>query len=163
MNTETIFNFEKNNDLSDWKIVNDNVMGGRSDGTFYRGSQGNGIFEGSISLKNNGGFASVRYWPGKLSVEDYDKIVFRLKGDGKRYQFRIKNDLNDYRSYITYFETSGEWQEIEISLQSLYPSYRGRTLDQPNFSGDNLEELGFLFGNGREEDFRLEIKSLELQ
>ena len=160
MNTEPIFDFDDNSDLSNWTIENDNVMGGVSDGTFFLGPDGNGVFEGRISLENNGGFASVRYRPGKLPVGDYSKVIIRLKGDGKRYQFRIKSDLDDYRSYITYFETSGEWQEVEISLESLYPRYRGRNLDQPNFSGDHLEELGFLFGNGKEEDFRLEINSI---
>jgi hypothetical protein len=161
--TKSIFDFETSSDLSNWKIVNDDVMGGRSNGKFYRGPQGNGIFEGRISLKNNGGFASVRYLPGKISIKDYDKIVVHLKGDGKRYQFRIKADLDDYQSYITYFDTTEEWQKVEITLENLYPTYRGRTLDQPNFSAQQLEEIGFLFGNNKEEDFRLKIKSISLE
>jgi len=167
MNSDTklLFDFEAETDsnLSDWKIVNDNVMGGRSNGTFYRGPEGNGIFEGRISLKNNGGFASVRYLPGRTAVDDYEKVVVSIKGDGKKYQFRIKADLDDYQSYITYFETTGEWQEVEIPLENLYPTYRGRTLDQPNFSAEHLEEIGFLFGNNKEEEFRLEIKSIALE
>lgn len=163
--TKTIFDFETESEsnLSNWRIVNDDVMGGRSNGKFYRGPQGNGIFEGRISLENNGGFASVRYLPGKISVKGYDKVVVRLKGDGKRYQFRVKANLDDYQSYVTYFDTTGEWQEVEIPLENLYPTYRGRTIDQPNFSAPNLEEIGFLFGNNEEEDFKLKIKSISLE
>jgi hypothetical protein len=36
-------------------------MGGESSSTFQIASEGHGVFEGNISLDNNGGFSSVRY------------------------------------------------------------------------------------------------------
>jgi hypothetical protein len=36
-------------------------MGGESSSTFQLNSEGHGVFEGNISLDNNGGFSSVRY------------------------------------------------------------------------------------------------------
>ena len=45
-------------DLS-WRPVHDTVMGGRSSGTVEPGEDGV-RFEGTLSLKNNGGFASIR-------------------------------------------------------------------------------------------------------
>lgn len=36
-------------------------MGGKSSGDFYINESGNGVFEGFVSLANNGGFSSVRY------------------------------------------------------------------------------------------------------
>jgi hypothetical protein len=44
----------------------------------------------------------------------------------------------------------------------LYPSFRGQTLDLPNFKGDFLEEIVFLIGNKKNESFELLIDSIEL-
>ena len=44
-----------------WMVVNDGVMGGVSRSTIRRGDDvGTAVFEGTLSLENNGGFASVR-------------------------------------------------------------------------------------------------------
>tara|TARA_B100000787_G_scaffold164747_1_gene147815 strand:+ start:47 stop:319 length:273 start_codon:yes stop_codon:yes gene_type:complete len=90
-------------------------------------------------------------------------VVLKLKGDGKQYQFRVKTNSKDYYSYITTFSTSGKWQEIEIPLKDMYPGYRGRKLDQPNFSSDYIEEIMFLIGNKKEENFKLLLDNLELK
>src|SRR5690606_21985290 len=126
-------------------------------------ADGFGVFEGVVSLDNNGGFSSVRYRFPKIAVKGYTKMSIKLKGDGKNYQFRIKANSGDYHSYIAPFSTSGEWQEIEISLKDLYPSFRGRTLDQPNFSNQSFEEITFLIGNKKNENFKLLIDKIELK
>ena len=56
-----LYNFSQNSSRSDWQVVDDVVMGGRSDGGFYIDENGNGVFEGKVSLENNGGFSSVRH------------------------------------------------------------------------------------------------------
>ena len=43
-----------------WKIVNDTVMGGRSSSHWSSNPASASLFEGYLSLENNGGFASVR-------------------------------------------------------------------------------------------------------
>lgn len=45
---------------SDWYVVDDGVMGGRSSSSLRSGESGIAVFEGVLSLENNGGFASVR-------------------------------------------------------------------------------------------------------
>jgi len=90
-------------------------------------------------------------------------ISIKLHGDGKRYQFGIKSNSGDYYSYISTFSTSVEWQEIEIPIKDMYPSFRGRKLDQPNFSNDYIEEIGFLIGNIKAEKFILLIDKIELK
>mgnify|MGYP001818979512 FL=1 len=162
MNTHIIFDFNKNSNIETWRIVDDVVMGGRSSGSFKLSPEGFGLFEGQISLENNGGFSSVRYQFKILKVNEANKIIIRLKGDGKNYQFRVKDKTSTYYSYIASFQTSGEWQEIEIPLKDMYPSYRGRTLDLPNFSHDYIEEIVFLIGNKTPEKFKLQIDKIEL-
>jgi hypothetical protein len=158
-----IFDFTAQSDIQDWLVTDDSVMGGESSGTFKLNADGFGVFSGSVSLENNGGFSSVRYRFDKLKIKGYDKISIKLRGDGKRYQFRIKSNSGDYYSYISTFSTSGEWQEIEIPIKDMYPSFRGRKLDQPNFSNDYIEEIGFLIGNKKDEKFKLLIDKIELK
>jgi len=163
MSLAVIFDFNKKSNVEDWVIVVDGVMGGRSTGTFKLSKDGFGVFEGKISLENNGGFSSLRYKFPKIETKKYSKVVLKLKGDGKQYQFRVKTNSKDYYSYITTFSTSGKWQEIEIPLKDMYPGYRGRKLDQPNFSSDYIEEIMFLIGNKKEENFKLLLDNLELK
>jgi len=159
-----IFDFSENSDMSNWFVVNDNVMGGKSQGTFELNSSGNGLFKGTVSLENNGGFSSVHYRFQRKDTGDTKTLFLRVKGDGKRYQARIYANGSDNFSYIAYFETSGDWQTIEIPLESMYPSFRGRRLDRPNFSsGQFIEEFAVLIGNNKAEAFQLEIDKIELK
>lgn len=163
MNTTIIYDFNKDSSKNDWRIIDDGVMGGESQGKFYIDTDGNGVFEGTISLENNGGFSSLRYQFDKINTKKDSKIKIRLKGDGKEYQFRIKDKYNSYYSYITTFKTSGEWQTVEIKLSDLYPSFRGRKLDLPNFESDSFEEVVFLIGNKKNESFQLLLDKIELE
>ena len=163
LSSHIIFDFNKNSSISNWIVVDDVVMGGKSNGNFQLNKDGKGVFSGKISLDNNGGFSSVRYGFYKLNIEKFKSIVLKIKGDGKNYQFRIKHKSSDYASYITSFSSSGEWQEIEIPLISMYPSFRGRKLDEPNFFHKSIEEVTFLIANKKNEEFILLIDKIELR
>ena len=164
MEAQTIFNFSKTAQLNNWYVVDDGVMGGRSEGSMRQDKEGHGIFAGSISLENNGGFSSVRYrLPELMNIKGATMVVLKIKGDGKNYQFRVTDQIRKRYSYITTFSTDGSWQEIIIPLNSLYPSFRGRKLNMPNFSGTVLQEITFLIGNKKTEDFELLIDSISLR
>lgn len=162
MNEALLFDFNKNTNAKEWRIIDDTVMGGRSYGKFKMDSDGNGVFYGTVSTANNGGFSSVRYQMNRKSIAKFSKVAIRLKGDVKEYQFRIKDNANSYYSYITSFKTSGEWETVTINLNNLYPSFRGQTLNFPNYKGDFLEEIVFLIGNKKNESFELVLDTIEL-
>lgn len=158
INNLVLFDFSKNGNAEKWQIVNDGVMGGLSQSKFEVSENQTAVFSGNISLDNNGGFASVRYNTGKTNIEGYTTLVLRLKGDGKEYQARIQENSNDYFSYITTFKTSGDWETIELPLNKMFPSFRGRKLDRPNFNGNSIVEFTILIGNKKEESFTLELQ-----
>lgn len=162
-NNQTIFDFKKDSKMNSWYVVDDVVMGGRSAGNMALSEDGHGIFYGYVSTANNGGFSSVRYRFDPIKSSSNSKAVLKIKGDGKAYQFRIKANSNDYHSYITYFQTSGEWEEIEIPLKKLYPSFRGRVLDIPNYEAESFEEMAILIANKRNEEFKMEIDKIVLK
>ena len=163
MTTMMIFNFTKDAGMQNWYVVDDSVMGGISKGKMGVNDEGHGIFRGHVSLDNNGGFSSIRYYAGNTSLQGYSKFVIALKGDGKVYQFRVKANSSQYYSYTFSFNTTNHWQIIEIPFNNMVPSFRGRTLDTSNFPGESLEEIGFLIGNKKEEDFNLAIDYISVQ
>ncbi len=158
-----LVDFTKNSVTTNWQIVDDGVMGGKSKGNFQISAEGHGEFWGAISLENYGGFSSLRYRPEKIEIGNNKSVSLRLKGDGKNYQFRIKGKSNDYFSYITTFATSGDWETIDIKLSELYPSFRGRKLNKPNFSGNEIVEITLLIANKKKESFRLLIDNIKLK
>lgn len=159
---KTIYKFNSNSKSKDWRILNDGVMGGVSEATFTISERGEGVFQGRVSTANNGGFASVRY-KSTVKVGSSKSIWIRLKGDGKNYQFRMKKNSSDVESYITTFATSGDWQTLEIKLRDLYPSFRGKQLDKPNFEGNEFQEISFLIANKKNESFRLMLDEIVLR
>lgn len=158
-----IFDFHKEMNIDQWQVVDDVVMGGKSSGNFELDPKGNAVFSGTVSTENNGGFSSVRGELGKIRVKKEQKIILFLKGDGKKYQFRMKERRGDYYSYVCYFQTSGNWEQIEIPLSIMYPAFRGRQLDMPNFEGSQIEEIAFLIGNKVGEEFSLTLDKIILQ
>lgn len=156
----TIFDFNQGADISSWTILNDGVMGGLSSSSFDVNDDGHGVFEGEVSTLNNGGFASVRHRPEVMDISGKKRVSIRLKGDGKSYQFRVKKNISDFESFITTFETSGSWETIEIDLADLYPSFRGRKLNQPNYDSSAFSELSFLIANKKNETFELIIDQI---
>lgn len=163
MMSNPLYDFNAKNSDAQWRVVDDVVMGGRSAGNFEINEEGHGHFYGAVSLENNGGFSSIRYTlDSPRPIDNAKKVLIKVKGDGKRYQFRIKSKRRDYYSYIAYFETSGEWENIELELKDFYPSFRGRKLDLPNFDQDQIEELSILIANYKAEEFDLLIDKLDL-
>ena len=159
----TLLNFKKEQNISHWSVVSDTVMGGISNSDFGLNDAGFGVFSGKVSLENNGGFSMARCNFDTKNVSVYNTFLLRIKGDGKTYQFRVKSNIYNKHSYVLRFDTSGDWETIEISFNNLKPTFRGKNLDMANYPGKQLEQVAFLIGNKKEETFKLEIESLQLK
>ena len=162
-NMKTIYTFSSQTNIREWLIVNDGVMGGISNSSLVLTNAGYGRFSGHVSMANNGGFASIQLNKTIKLAEEKKFIVLRIKGDGKRYEFRLKGDISQSQSYVQQFDTSGEWENIKLEISKFHPQYRGRKLNIPNFNFKNIEELSFLIANKQEEDFELLIDWIGLE
>ncbi|WP_231555147.1 CIA30 family protein [Cellulophaga sp. Hel_I_12] len=162
-NTSLIYDAKHQDKNNNWFVVDDGVMGGLSRGNTKLNDAGHLEYYGTVRTENNGGFSSVRYTFDTIDASAYRFMVLKIKGDGKNYQFRIKDDTSHRYSYITTFETSGDWQTIKIALKNFYPSFRGNRLNRPNFNGKLLEEIAILIGNKTKENFVLEIEKIYLE
>jgi len=158
-----IYNAKEQNRNQKWYVVDDGVMGGLSQGKIQLNDAGNLKYSGTVRTENNGGFSSIRYEFDKKNSSKYTFLVLKVKGDGKNYQFRIKEDKSQRFSYISIFNTSGKWETIKIPLTNFYPSFRGNRLNRPNFDGQEMEEIAILIGNKTKENFVLEIEKIFLE
>ena len=163
MNTILLVDFKEKSNIDYWNIVDDGVMGGLSSSQFSIDNNGNAVFSGFVTTENNGGFCSVQYNLKTMALSQKTVFIIRLKGDGKKYQFRVKSKSNDYYSYIYEFQTTTDWQNIEIPISDMYASFRGRTLNIPNYDGTSLAQLAFLISNKRDENFKLLIDKIEVK
>ena len=150
-------------DINQWYQTNDDVMGGISNSKMSLNNYGNGVFSGKVSTDNNGGFAMTRL-PVNISIDNHkSKIVLKLKGDGKKYQYRIKSKNNQRFWYVQSFQTSKKNEEIELPLSEFYASFRGYKLDIGNFNSSTISEVAILIGNKKNEEFKLEIDKITIQ
>ncbi|WP_231907351.1 CIA30 family protein [Colwellia sp. PAMC 20917] len=144
-----------------WRITNDGVMGGLSNGemTF---TQDHGIFSGSISLDNNGGFSSVFRAVDNLP-QSYKKLVINTEGDGQAYQLRLIIYVNGYRlAYKHDFKTVANKRENHIfELADFKATFRGRAIpNAPLLNSEDIKEVGFLMTKKVPGQFALSIFTL---
>lgn len=158
----TVVNFQKKTTLNDWYIVNDGVMGGLSQSEVHINGDGHLHFQGKVSLENNGGFASVQHPMNLSGVHDFTHITLRIKGDGRKYQFRLKSDRSQAHSYIHSFETSGEWETIVLPIADFYAGFRGRKLDMATFNFDKIAQITFLIADKKSGQFELAVDWIKL-
>lgn len=152
---DRIYTFSENSNIKDWRIVNDGVMGGISSSSLQITKEGHGHFSGKVSLENNGGFASVQLNTNMPITKNHSYIVLRIKGDGKKYEFRIKENPLQPEAYVQPLATSGVWESIRLNIADFYPQYRGRKLNIGNFKGETIQQISFLIANKKEEKFDL--------
>ena len=162
-NGKMLFDFADPAAMRGWQIEDDGVMGGVSKGTFTRAPEGHAVFSGKVSLENNGGFSSVQCYFDPIDVSSYRTAIVRVKGDGKSYRFIVESEKDARHYYVASFETTGEWQDIEIPLRKMYPVRRGDRLDLPYYPGKTMAQIRFMIANSRAETFQLEIASIALK
>ncbi|THH40036.1 CIA30 family protein [Neolewinella litorea] len=164
MNPPTsLYAFNEYSVAARWRVLDDIVMGGHSDGHFAITKEKKGRFYGAVSLRDGGGFSSVRHrFNPPVVTQAYNRVLLYVRGDGSGFEFRVKPNAQQDFSYVYPFSTSGEWEVIEVPLADMRPVRRGQALELPNFDGSRIAEISFLIANGREQRFQLLIDRLEL-
>jgi len=144
-----------------WQAVNDGVMGGVSDGRFTITGDKTLEFSGTLSLENNGGFASVRTKGADIGIRAGDRLVVRVKGDGREYVLNIYTTSRrmafSYRAPLP--TTKDEWREVEIPLADFIPTAFGRRVQGMGpVEPDQINGLGFMLSDKKPGKFRMQVE-----
>lgn len=161
---QSLFDFDSPDAAGEWQTVNDGVMGGLSDGRFRITQAKTMLFFGTLSLENNGGFASVRSRPGNTNLEKGDTIVLRVRGDGRQYSLNLYTQTRRTAfSYRAMFETTKDsWTEVRIPLYSFVATSFGQTVDGPPLDPVEVSAVGFLLGDKKAGSFELEVEWIKV-
>ena len=144
-----------------WRSINDGVMGGLSAGGMMQADEGL-RFTGKLSLENNGGFSSVRRLV-DADLSQADRVRLEVRGDGREYQFRIRQDNRfDGVAWRAMFFAGDQWQTVEIPLSEFVPVFRGRLVKSAgSVDASRIKQVGFLLADKNPGSFELEIRNIE--
>ncbi len=145
-----------------WTITNDGVMGGLSKGKAF-GEGGNLIFEGFISLDNNGGFSWAKSPYQSLDLSDKTKVKIKYKSDDRGYDLTFETPE---AQYVACFKkrlegTGGKWKVIEVDLEDCVYYFMGQTSGKSFTDRDKVQNVGFLLADKAEGNFHLEVAYIE--
>ena len=160
------FDFGNEKAGQDWRIINDGVMGGRSQSSVDYQEDGI-VFSGKISLENRGGFSSFRSPFGKYPLGYAQSVEIRYRSTGQGCYLILEDEEPFYLPHYRYFlpVTNGEWKTVTISLES-FQQYRLSDKTGKRLSSDTKDKIiriGFIVANKKEGAFELECDYLSFQ
>ena len=160
-----LFDFSAQDSANGWNVVNDTVMGGVSSGRLVV-DDGLMVFDGELSLDNNGGFASVRSpvidpdfaaaWSGRSGT----RIV--VEGDGRTWTVEVRTADVDGGWIASLPTTSGSKAEVVVPWTTFEPVTRfldPRVAEGP-LDPRRIVSIAFYLVDGIEGSFRLAISSI---
>lgn len=164
--SQVLFDFTGADAAKEWQTVNDGVMGGVSEGNFKIIDKKTLEFFGTLSLENNGGFASVRTRTKKLGLAKGDTLIAKVRGDGREYSLNLylNRPLTAF-SYRAAVQTKkDEWIEIKVPLDNFAATSFGRVVkDAGAVKPEEVSALGFMLGDKKAGPFKMEIEWIKVE
>ena len=161
-----LFDFTGADSVKEWQTVNDGVMGGVSEGKFKITDTKTMEFLGTLSLANNGGFASVRTKAKKLGLEKGDTLVAKVKGDGREYHMNLSVPTFQIAyNYRAVFQTKkDEWIEVKLPLDKFEATSFGQVVKNAGqVKPTSVNGLGFMLSDKKAGPFKMEVESIKVE
>ena len=161
-----LFDFTGADSAKEWQTVNDGVVGGVSEGKFKITDTKTMEFLGTLSLANNGGFASVRTKAKKLGLEKGDTLVAKVKGDGREYHMNLSVPTFQIAyNYRAVFQTKkDEWIEVKLPLDKFEATSFGQVVKNAGqVKPTSVNGLGFMLSDKKAGPFKMEVESIKVE
>ena len=158
--------FGKTTGGQNWMIVNDGVMGGMSKSTAEL-TYSSLLFKGTLSLKNNGGFASIRSKKSNIDLSGFTTVKIKYRSSGRKFDLRLAtSELFFKPNYKHQFgSTMGEWEIEELKLSD-FKQYTMGQVSGTNIGKKELENIlriGIILSDKKEGPFEIEIDYIEFE
>lgn len=163
---QVLIDFEHPTALTEWVTVDDVVMGGVSSSRVRHDPEGFAVFEGTLSLENNGGFCALR--SGVLTERPLaaDSFLLDVCGDGKRYKFNVRTEGGvEGLTYQASFDApAGAWTQVRLQVSDLMPTFRGREVrGMDPLDAFRISHLSVIISDRQEGAFSLALRSLQCE
>jgi hypothetical protein len=154
------------NQVNNWVMISDNVMGGVSKSNLEYTEKAM-ILTGDISFKNYGGFASVKTTFGKYDISQFKGVKIKFKSTNQKFAFTLEDKNNwtlpNYKGDF-YSTSSNTWEEKTIYFKD-FKQYQigeatGKKLEDSVLK--NIVRMGIITNEKKEGPFSIEIDYIEL-
>jgi hypothetical protein len=149
LHANVVFDFRQSTESLQqlWGALDDVVMGGVSRSFVQLQPEGL-CFTGTVSTDNAGGFASVRTrnFEPTLDLSPYTGLEIKVKGDGQRYKFFLRDSMAwDSVAYAYSFDTvENEWVDVRIPFTEMKPVQRARIVNHLPLNTARIYSLQFM-------------------
>jgi monofunctional biosynthetic peptidoglycan transglycosylase len=153
------------NQINNWVMISDNIMGGISKSKLEY-TQSTMILSGDISLKNFGGFSSVKTTFGKYDLSQFKGVKIKFKSTNQKFAFTLEDNKNwtlpNFKGNF-YSAKVNIWEEKTIYFND-FKEYQvgestGKKLDNKNLK--NIVRMGIITTEKKEGPFSIEIDYVE--
>ena len=148
-----------------WKIVNDGVMGGLSSSEVFVNENEKIVFKGDISLKNNGGFASLRSPINNFNFEKFSGLEIRINGYGKKYNISMKETVNFTGNFyrIQFATEIKKYTTLKLPFNQFKLFHFGKEIiSNKSIPLDKIKQISLLVSDKQEGKFMAEIDYINL-
>ena len=163
--TKVLFDFTQAIAAQAWAAIDDRVMGGVSRSRLAHETAGHAVFEGTVCLEQNGGFASVRSTPGDRGMADATSCLIEVRGDHKQFKLSLLTDDGfDSVSYQAAFMPAGNaWQTLNLPLAEFHATFRGRPVSgAPALDPARIRQVGLMIAARQAGPFALQVRNISL-
>ncbi|MCU0622777.1 MAG: CIA30 family protein [Gemmatimonadaceae bacterium] len=153
----SLFEFDGPDASAAWSVVNDGVMGGRSQG-FVAGGTGTLRFTGTL-VTRGGGFTSMRA-PREIDLTGAVGVELRVRGSGRPFEVEIDDGWRAYGRRVSRrapFATTPEWAIVRVPFRVLRSTIFGQEVAAPAIDLARIRGIGVFLADGRDGPFALEI------
>jgi hypothetical protein len=163
--SQSLFDFTDASAVQTWTAIDDRVMGGVSCSSVDHDSAGYAVFNGTVSLERNGGFASVRSSPGDRGLPRAAECAVEVRGRGKHFKLSLMTDDGfDSVNYQVGFAAEGDgWQTISLPLSAFRASFGGRDVPgAPALAPARIRQVGWMIAGRQAGPFALDLRRIGL-
>ena len=154
---DSLLLFDFSDGEAGWRVVNDGVMGGRSQG-FVAVEGGTLRFTGEL-VTEGGGFTSASA-PRAADLSGTDAVELRVRGGGRPFEIDLDDGTRRFGRRVSRrapFPTTEDWQTVRVPFAALQTSIFGQPVEAAPFDPSALREVGLYILDGRDGPFRLEV------
>ncbi|MGY6560009.1 MAG: CIA30 family protein [Nitritalea sp.] len=158
-----LFDFGAEKSFGEWSIINDGVMGGRSQSKVQLSADAL-LFEGDVSLRNNGGFVSIRSATALYDLSGFSMLEIRFQAQTDRtFDLLLEPETAWYLPKVrTQFSAEGEvgeWRTVRVPLRDFEITRMGNAVRQgidPAVLG-SVRRIGIMLFDKQEGPFALAV------
>ena len=126
---------------------------------------GHAVFQGTVSLERNGGFASVRSSPADRGRAGATWCLIEVRGDVRQFKLSLLTDdgFDSVNYQATFTPERQAWQTLTLPLSGFQPTFRGRAVPgTPPLDPARIRQVGLMIAAGQAGPFELHIREITL-